>query len=207
MSDNLNLFIVVILFFTIISCQSSQGDVYRAPAITKTGAINAVIEIPAGTNQKIEFNNENKRFESDQIDGKDRVIDFLPYPANYGFIPSTMMDQERGGDGDALDVLVIAPAQPTGTLLAIRPIGVLNLVDDGEIDTKIIAVPVDSSLQIIQVEGFEDFLIKYNAGMRIIETWFLNYKGLGQTKLKGWENEHHALTEIKKWQVGETVEQ
>ncbi len=207
MSDNLNLFLVVFLLSTIISCQSSQGDVYRAPAITEAGAINAVIEIPAGTNQKIEFNTENKRFESDQKDGKDRVIDFLPYPANYGFIPSTMMDQERGGDGDALDVLVIASAQPTGTLLAIRPIGVLNLIDDGEIDTKIIAIPVDSSLQIIQVDGFEDFLIKYNAGMRIIETWFLNYKGLGRTKLKGWENEQHALMQIKKWQVGESVEQ
>ncbi len=207
MTKNLKVVLIVIVFCQFFACQSGEGDVYRAPAITETGAINAVIEIPAGTNQKIEFNPENKRFETDQMDGKDRIIDFLPYPANYGFIPSTMMDQERGGDGDALDVLVIAPAQPTGTLLAIRPIATLNLIDEGEIDTKIIAVPVDTSLQIIQVDGFEDFLIKYNAGMRIVETWFLNYKGLGSTKLKGWENEHHALQEIKKWQIGEKVEQ
>lgn len=207
MSKNLNLSFVVFFVCTLFSCQSGEGDVYRAPAITNTGAINAVIEIPAGTNQKIEFNPENERFENDQVDGKDRIIDFLPYPANYGFIPSTMMDQERGGDGDALDVLVIAPAQPTGTLIAIRPIAILNLIDGGEIDTKIIAVPVDTSLQIIRVDGFEDFLIKYNGGMRIIETWFLNYKGLGQIKLKGWENEQHALMEIKKWQIGKKVEQ
>ncbi len=207
MSNNSSLFILITILCTTFSCQSGEGDVYRAPAITKTGAINAVIEIPAGTNQKIEFNAENKRFETDQVNGKDRIIDFLPYPANYGFIPSTRMDQARGGDGDALDVLVIAPAQPTGTLMAIRPIGVLNLMDGGEIDTKIIAIPADTSLQIIQVDGFEDFLIKYNAGMRIIETWFLNYKGLGQTKLKGWENEQNALMEIKKWQVGEKVEE
>ena len=206
MSKNFNLFFLVIVLFSIFSCQSGESDVYRAPAITEAGAINAVIEIPAGTNQKIEFNSEKKQFESDQLDGKDRVIDFLPYPANYGFIPSTMMDQDRGGDGDALDVLVIAAAQPTGTLLAIRPIGVLNLMDDGELDTKIIALPVDTSLQIIQVDGFEDFLIKYNGGMRIIETWFLNYKGLGRTKLKGWENEQHAFNAIKKWQTGEKVE-
>jgi len=206
MSKNINLSLVTMLVCTLFSCRSGEGDVYRAPAISEAGTINAVIEIPAGTNQKIEFNPENERFEADQLDGKDRIIDFLPYPANYGFIPSTRMDEERGGDGDALDVLVIAPAQPTGTLMAIRPIAVLHLIDDGEVDTKIIAVPVDTSLQIIQVEGFEDFLIKYNAGMRIIETWFLNYKGLGHTKLRGWENEHHALKEIKKWRIGEKVE-
>ena len=200
-------FTLYFILFTIFSCQSESGDIYHAPAITDTGAINAVIEIPAGTNQKIEFNPENEQFEIDQLEGKDRIIDFLPYPANYGFIPSTLMDPERGGDGDALDVLVIAAAQPTGTLMAIRPIAVLNLIDNGEIDTKIIAVPADTSLQVIQVANFEDFLIKYNAGMRIIETWFLNYKGLGVTRLKSWENEHQALMEIKKWQIGEKVEQ
>lgn len=207
MSNNLILYLSVLVVLIVFSCQSEGGDVYHAPAFTESGAINAVIEIPAGTNRKIEFNEENEDFETDQKDGKDRIIDFLPYPANYGFIPSTLMDKERGGDGDALDVLVIAAAQSTGTLMAIRPIAVLNLIDDGKIDTKIIAVPADSSLQIIQVDNFEDFLIKYNAGMRIIETWFLNYKGLGVTRLKNWGNEHDALMEIKKWQTGEKVEQ
>ena len=207
MIKKINLLLLALGLCQFFSCQSGKGDVYQAPAITKSGNINAVIEIPAGTNQKIEFNPETKQFETDQVGGKDRIIDFLPYPANYGFIPSTVMDEARGGDGDALDVLVIAPAQPTGTLMAIRPIATLNLIDDGEIDTKIIAVPMDTSLQIIQVDGFEDFLIKYNAGMRIIETWFLNYKGLGHTKLKGWENEQQALAGIKKWQIGEKVEQ
>ena len=207
MIKKINLFLLALAICLFFSCQAGQEDVYKAPAITKSGNINAVIEIPAGTNHKIEFNPETKEFETDQLDGKDRIIDFLPYPANYGFIPSTLMDEARGGDGDALDVLVIAPTQPTGTLMAIRPIATLNLIDDGEIDTKIIAIPMDTSLQIIQVDGFEDFLIKYNAGMRIIETWFLNYKGLGQTKLKGWENEQQALAGIKKWQIGEEVEQ
>jgi len=179
--------------------QSTEAELYTAPVFTEEGSINAVIEIPAGTNQKIEFNTTSRAFETDQLDGKDRIIDFLPYPANYGFIPSTLMDKERGGDGDALDVLVIAPAQPTGTLMAIRPIAVLNLMDDNEIDTKIIAIPADTSLQIVKVKNFEDFLIQYNGAMRIIETWFTNYKGLGRTQLKNWENEHHALMEIKKW--------
>jgi len=102
MSNNLILNLLIVMVCTIISCQSESGEVYRAPAMTDTGAINAVIEIPAGTNQKIEFNTENERFEADQLKGKDRVIDFLPYPANYGFIPSTLMDTDRGGPSPSL---------------------------------------------------------------------------------------------------------
>lgn len=197
-----NLILFLLLGIGIWSCKTEvQEDLYHAPAITGDGVINAVIEIPAGRNHKIEFNPVSGAFEMDQIDGKDRIIDFLPYPGNYGFIPSTMMGEKDGGDGDALDVLVIAPPQKSGTLMAVRPIGALNLIDDGELDTKIIAIPVDSTLQLMQIDGFDDFLLKYNGAMRIIETWFLNYKGIGRTSLKGWENEHQAMLEIKKWTV------
>ena len=81
-------------------------DFENLPTYTEQG-INVVVEIPAGTNHKIEFDKKNKKFVVDQKNGKDRIIDFLPYPGNYGFIPSTYMDPAVGGDGDALDVLVI----------------------------------------------------------------------------------------------------
>ena len=77
-----------------------------------------VVEIPAGTNHKIEYDPSTDSFENDKKDGKDRVISFLPYPGNYGFIPSTLMNKDRGGDGDALDILVIGESEPTGTVLS-----------------------------------------------------------------------------------------
>lgn len=192
--------LAILLVFNFSACQSSgpNFDVYQLPALTEQG-VNAVIEIPAGTNHKIEYHPEAGAFELDQIDGKDRIIDFLPYPGNYGFIPSTLMDKARGGDGDALDILVIGETEATASVLEVLPIAALLLNDDDEIDTKIIAVPLDEEKRIIKATNFQDFLITYDAAKQIIENWFLNYKGFGRTKLIGWENETYAQQEIKKW--------
>lgn len=199
MKNKFSIFIGIGLFcIGFISCNNSPNHT-ALPAITKSGAIVAVIEIPAGTNRKIEYNDANQRFQIDVVDGKERVIDFLPYPGNYGFIPSTLMDKERGGDGDALDILVIAESIATGDTISVIPIGALMLNDGGEIDTKIIAVPVNPAKRVMDVTDFETFAIKYSPAKNIIENWFLSYKGLGKTELLGWRNGTYALTEIKKW--------
>lgn len=178
----------------------TKPDYYNLPTFTESG-VNMIVEIPAGTNLKYEFDAAQKDFTVEQINGKPRVVDFLPYPGNYGFIPSTYMDPARGGDGDPLDVILMSAAQPTGTVLSIKPIGMLELIDGGELDTKLIAIPADSSLQVIHPQDFQDFLIRYDGARRIIETWFLQYKGIGQTKMKAWQDEKAAMAEIRKWAV------
>lgn len=184
------------------SCQESAPSNYEnIPAFIEEGVIQVVVEIPAGTSHKIEYQKSANRFEVDQKNGRDRVIDFLPYPANYGFIPSTLMEESQGGDGDALDVLLVSEQVPTGTVVAAKPIAALLLEDSGELDTKIIAVPIDSSKQIIQVDTYQDFLIEYDAARQIIEKWFLYYKGMGVTRFKGWRDEQYALEIIKQWQI------
>jgi len=204
MKHKFNLIFLILLFnILFLTCQNKKDLDYKSlPSASKSGIL-AVVEIPAGTNKKIEFNVEKSRFEIDVQDGKERVVDFLPYPANYGFIPSTLMDEENGGDGDALDVLIIAEQLETGDTLSIIPIGTLLLDDSGEIDTKIIAVPMDTSLQVIQATDYQTFIVKYNPAKKIIENWFLNYKGLGFTKLIGWKNDRFARNEIEKWKVKE----
>ena len=183
------------------ACQNKQADVYTQDTHSPTGGIQVVVEIPAGTNHKIEFQPSSQQFVNDSIAGKERIINFLPYPGNYGFIPSTMMDKKRGGDGDALDVLVIGESVPTGQTIATRPIGVLMLRDKGEMDSKIIAIPADSTLQVINPKDYEDFFIRYNAAHHIIQEWFMNYKGLGVMELVSWQDEQYALREIEKWQM------
>ena len=168
--------------------------------ITDNG-VHAIIEIPAGTNKKIEVNKSSGAFEIDQESGSDRIINFLPYPGNYGYIYKTMMDTESGGDGDALDILIIAESVPTGTHMEVIPIATLKLKDGGEIDTKIIAVPSDPDLQIIDAENFSTFFMEYNAAFQIIEKWFLNYKGIGQMEMIDWEDEKKAMAEIIRWQI------
>jgi len=188
---------ICILSVCLTACQN-ESSTRSKPEFTAKG-INAIIEIPAGTNQKIEYNKESKEFEQDQEDGKGRVINFLPYPGNYGFIPSTLMDKKRGGDGDPLDILVISEAFETGTIVPTIPIAALMLKDGGEMDTKIIAVPADSTYRVMQATDFQTFLLEYNAAQHIIQEWFMNYKGLGKMELIGWKDEHFAIQEIRKW--------
>lgn len=189
------------------ACTEKSAEVYDLPKepytypSTEGDAINVIVEIPAGTNRKIEYR-QGEGFKLDTMNGgKERIINFLPYPGNYGFVPSTSMDKERGGDGDPLDVLVLCEQLPTGSRIQVRPIGALLIRDDGEIDTKIIAVPSDSSLRVFDVDSYLDFALEYDAARSIIETWFLNYKGAGRTKLLRWEDEAYARREVEKWSL------
>lgn len=171
----------------------------KYPAMTEDGFYNAVIEIPAGTNVKNEYDYEQKKIVADQRDGKDRIVNFLPYPGNYGYIPGTVMDKARGGDGDAVDVLVLAQHVPVGTVMKVRPVATLLLFDENEADTKIIAVPADSTLQIMQIPDFETFMVDYDAARRMIEDWFMNYDGYGINRLGGWKDARYGEREIEKW--------
>src|SRR5690606_18639853 len=118
-----------------------QIDYDQLPLLSENGYYQAVIEIPSGTNKKYEYNVTTKTFEIDQKNGRDRIINFLSYPGNYGFIPSTLSDKTKGGDGDALDVLLLSEAHQIGDVVEIIPITMLKLLDQGEEDYKIIAVP------------------------------------------------------------------
>lgn len=187
---------ITILFFLFLSCKKNT-DLYSIPTYSKQNNINAVIEIPAGTNKKFEYNKKTKKFEIDKKNGKERVIDFLPYVGNYGYIPSTYSNPKNGGDGDALDILVLSESLPTGTVEETKVIGLLKLIDDGEIDYKIIAIPIDETKQIIKATNYREFSKKYPKIKEIIEIWFLNYNKDDKSSIKGWGNEREALEEIK----------
>ena len=75
------------------------------------------------------------------------------YPANYGYIPNTLAD-----DGDPLDVLVVTPYPVApGSVIRARPVGILNMTDDGGGDAKVIAVPHDKLSQLyVDVKEYTD---------------------------------------------------
>ncbi len=94
----------------------------------------ALIEIPKGSKAKYELDKETGLIRLDRV-----LYTSTVYPANYGFIPRTLAD-----DGDPLDVLVLCNEiiYPM-TLVSCMPIGVIKMVDGGELDEKIIAVPTN----------------------------------------------------------------
>jgi inorganic pyrophosphatase len=105
-----------------------------APGNVDDGMINVVIEIPAGSSHKIEWNRDLAIMQLDRVDPK-----IFAKPVNYGFIPQTLDE-----DGDELDVLLVTnDPLPTGVYLEARILGVMKFSDDGEVDDKIVAVPAD----------------------------------------------------------------
>lgn len=159
------------------------------------GAINAVIEIPAGTLDKWELDKTTGQLKWELVDHKPRVVDYIGYPGNYGMIPRTLLPKEKGGDGDPLDILVLGPPAKRGALLKCKLIGVLHLEDRGEQDDKLIAVSADSPMY--SIESLDELNANYNGVTEIVQLWFTNYKGPGKMKSKGFGSKkvaHDLLT-------------
>jgi len=154
------------------------------------GDINVVIEIPAGTLEKWEVSKPSGNMALNQVDGKPRIIQYLGYPGNYGMIPQTLLPKALGGDGDPLDVLVLGAPVERGTIVKAKVIGVLQLLDGGEQDDKLIAVQQNSPLY--RVDTLEQLQAEYKGIAEIIETWFSNYKGAGKLASKGFYNRDKA---------------
>ena len=193
---------LLLLLLLFNSCKTPV-DYLKTDLRSDNGYFQAVIEIPAGTNSKIEYHKIDKVFKASLRDGEERKIDFLPYPGNYGFIPSTFSDPENGGDGDALDVMVLSSTIASGKVIEIIPIGMIKLIDAGEEDYKVIAIPADKDLRTINAENFKDFTKKYAPAMEILESWFLNYDPADSSKILGWADEKETEKEIlrlrKEW--------
>jgi inorganic pyrophosphatase len=161
------------------------------------GLINVVVEIPVGSNHKIEW---NRRIGAMKLDRVEPLI--FAKPTNYGFIPQTLDE-----DGDELDALIITD-QPlaTGIYLQARVIGVMKFVDDGEVDDKVVVVPADDRHTGNAIQTLADLppqLIKQ------IEFHFNNYKALkkpGSTQVTHWGDIDEAKAVIRESQHRWTAE-
>lgn len=96
--------------------------------------MHVIVEIPRGSKNKYEIDKETGLIALDRV-----MHSAQDYPFDYGFVPQTLWD-----DGDALDVLLLTthPLAP-GILVRARPVAILEMVDGGEKDDKVIAVPKD----------------------------------------------------------------
>src|SRR5579859_5676652 len=143
--------------------------------------INAVIEIPKDSVNKYEYDKQLHVFRLDRT-----LFSPVHYPGDYGFIPCTL-----GQDGDPLDVLVLveAPSFP-GCLMEVRPIGVLQMVDQGKKDEKILAVAESDPLY----KDVHDYSQVFPHTAREIEHFFSIYKFLEdkRTEIAGWGDAEEA---------------
>ncbi len=137
--------------------------------------VNCIIEIPKGSANKYEIDKKTGLIALDRAN-----YSSAPYPFDYGFVPQTLWD-----DGDALDIIVPTTFPlATGILVRVRPVALLEMIDGGESDYKVVAVPVDD-------KRWDDVTDLEHLNKHNIKEWihfFETYK-----ELKGKEN----IVEIK----------
>jgi len=132
---------------------------------------NIVIEVSKGSKVKYEIDKETGLLEVDRI-----LYSSVVYPENYGFIPQTLAD-----DDDPLDVLVLMqePVLPL-SVLKVRPIGLLPMVDEGENDENIICVHVDDP----EYETYKHVNEFPEHRLKEIKQFFKEYKQLEEKEVR-----------------------
>jgi inorganic pyrophosphatase len=154
------------------------GD--RSPEVFR-----AVIEIPLDGTQKFEYDKQLHVFKLDR-----NLHSPVHYPGDYGFIPSTLSD-----DGDPLDVLVLVPGPSfPGCVQEVRPIGLLEMLDQGVLDEKVLAVGKNNP-RFDNVWNYTDI---YPHMLKEITHFFSIYKDLEgkRVEVKGWHDAAYARDQV-----------
>ena len=164
-------------------------NIYESIPLGKNSpdVINVVIEIPKGSHNKYEFDEEFGVFKLDRV-----LYSPFHFPLDYGFAPQT-----RSEDGDHLDVLVMG-SDPTmaGCLVEVRPVGILRMIDSGERDFKILAVQNKNP----RFETTHDLKDVEPHLLKEVAHFMEHYKDLQGKKVEtqGWGDAEEAKNEIKK---------
>lgn len=148
---------------------------------------NCVIEIPKGSRNKYEYDEELDIIKLDRV-----YTSAMSQPTDYGLVPQT-----RSEDGDNLDALVLLEHSVfSGCMVVAKPIGVLYMVDSGEKDEKIIAIPVDD-IRAKHIDSLEHLSPHFK---KEIEHYFTHYKDLQGKKVEvtGWGDKAEAIEILKK---------
>jgi inorganic pyrophosphatase len=154
-------------------------------------SVDAIVEIPRGSRNKYEYDPATGAIHLDRV-----LFSSMHYPGDYGFIPGTM-----SSDGDPLDVLILVE-EPTfpGCRIRVRPIGVLLMQDEKDVDEKILGVPV-ADPRFAEVTDLKDLPQHW---LSEVENFFETYKTLeGKTTLaEGWRGAGEAVLVLRRRWTG-----
>ncbi len=168
-------------------------------AFNADGTINVIVEIPAGDNDKWELWKKDGSIRWEFQNNSFRKIKYLPYISNYGFVPQTLFSKEIGGDGDPIDVILLGERLKRGSVIKGKILGVINMKDEGRLDSKIVAVNQNSFVFNSSIlNNFDDLSKNYPGALEIIEIWFRNYKLNNNNIINGYGSVNDAKNLINK---------
>ena len=149
--------------------------------------VNAIIEIPKGSRAKYELDKESGMLRLDRV-----LYSSVYYPHNYGFIPKSY-----GDDNDPLDILVLSQidVQPL-CLVPAKVIGVMQMIDNGEADDKVIAI-ADNDMSVTHIQDIDDLPEHF---IRELRSFFEDYKKLENKEVivEEFQSKDKALEIVRK---------
>lgn len=152
--------------------------------------MNVIIEIPRGSKNKYEIDKETGLIALDRA-----MHTAQDYPFDYGFVPKTYWDDE-----DALDVVVLTtyPLAP-GILVRVRPVAIMNMIDGGEADDKVIAVPTEDP----RWDDVRDLADVNKHTIKEMEHFFATYKKIQnkEVEVKGFKGKAEAEAAFERAQT------
>jgi len=158
-----------------------------SPGANLPEEVNVIIEINKGSKNKYEIDKETGLIALDRV-----MHSAQDYPFDYGFVPQTLWD-----DDDALDVLLLTthPLQP-GILVRVRPIAIMKMIDGGDSDDKVIAVPTDDP----RWENAKDLADINPHTLKEIEHFFATYKKVQnkEVSVEGFQGSAEAKAAVER---------
>lgn len=149
--------------------------------------INVVIEINKGSKNKYEIDKKTGLIALDRV-----LHTSQDFPVDYGFVPQTLWD-----DNDALDVIVLTthPLLP-GTLVRVRPVAIMDMIDSGDSDSKIISVPIDDP----RWNDVKDLADVNKHTLKEIEHFYSTYKKIQNkiVEIRGFKGKKEAMEAFQK---------
>lgn len=153
-----------------------------SPGDHTPGVVNGIIEIPKGSRAKYELDKKSGLLRLDRV-----LYSSVYYPANYGFIP-----QSYGDDNDPLDILILSQIDFNPLcIVRAKVVGVMQMIDQGEADDKIIAVAADD-VSVNHVNDIDQLPPHFTKELR---HFFEEYKTLENKKVIVEEFQNKAVAE------------
>ena len=189
---------VLFLLLLLGSCEQRYADVPTFSPEHKL--LQVVVEMPAGTNHDQRYNPATNTFEPRRMAGLEAVVEFLPAPGNLGFVAGTRAGQAEAAPGSPLPVLVLAEAEPAGTVLEVLPVALLTLDIRGELQPVVVAIPARPAQRILPLATDWATLNRHYPQVRdFLNQWFRNRRHPAETRIVSWKDEKAASRMVKCW--------
>ena len=181
--------VLLIAIFTLMMACQEKKSFDDLQTYSKDGKPHFIVMNSAGSVEKFQYDNESNGFKVKTTDGINESVSFLPYPANFGFYPSTHSDGED--KGELLYGFLIAPELSIQTMVDVKPLGAVSVIYKGKEIQFVISIPDDKLLRI----DMEDTNELHEDMETILGLWLVNAFEIDS--IISWHDANYAAELIK----------